>query len=235
MKKRLTFAERFIPGQANIRKHFKGSVGEYYKSLYGLMQGYFPKKDFKAEVTNKYALPDMASEPSQLEFLKFLIRCSGAKNVLEIGTFVGYSTMHFASALPEDGKVVTIERGEEFSKIAERNFKRNNLERKIDLIVGDAFEVIPTLKDKRFDFIFLDGNKERYADYFEMLFPLMSREKGIMAIDDVLFQGDVLNREISTDKGRGIKKFLEMVRKGEAYEKCFVPIGNGMLLVYQKR
>src|SRR5262249_48838956 len=126
-----------------------------------------PAQEFKLENTDKFTVEEMASNPVNLRFLQVMMRLAGVKRVLEIGAFIGVSAMYFAKALPPGGEVITIEKFDHFAAIARRNFAANGLAERITLIEGDAFEIIERLpKDKLFDMIFIDGNKERYLDYF---------------------------------------------------------------------
>ena len=175
----------------------------------------------------------MGSSPMQLNFLQSLIMLRGCKNILEIGTFVGSGTMYFANALPEDGKVTTIEKFDHFAEIARSNFRKNNFENKIRSICGDAAKEIKNLHGEKFDFVYIDGNKERYGDYFEMVDPLLE-SRGMIVVDDAFFNGDVLNNPPTTEKGKGVKSVLEKASVNDNYHKTMIPIGNGILLLIKK-
>jgi predicted O-methyltransferase YrrM len=154
--------------------------------------------------------------------------------VLEIGSFVGLSAMTLARAVGEQGHVTTIEKFPHFAAIARRNFQANALADRIDLLEGDACDVIASLPAERsFDLIFIDGNKERYADYFLALEPRLS-PRGLFVVDDVLFHGDALNPVCRTDKGRGTRAMLEQAARAKNYLRLLLPIGNGILLLLKR-
>ncbi len=139
--------------------------------------------------------------------------------------------MAFAQSLPENGKVITIEKFKNFADIARRNFKRNKLDEKIDLLEGDAFEILGKLKGReQFDFIFIDGNKEKYRHYMEVSIPLLS-PGGIIAVDDCFFHGDALNVSPITEKGKGSKEALNFSATLSGWIRIALPISNGILLL----
>src|SRR5438445_480702 len=127
-----------------------------------------PHEEFALEYSNQFTVEEMASNPVSLRFFQFLVRVSGARRVLEIGAFIGLSAMAFARALPDGGEVVTIEKFDRFAAIARRNFEKNGLADKIRLIVGDASDILASLRSvPLFDIVFIDGNKECYRAYME--------------------------------------------------------------------
>jgi predicted O-methyltransferase YrrM len=169
-----------------------------------------------------------------LRFFQFLARISGARRVLEIGSFVGVSAMCFARALPEDGEVVTIEKYDRFARIARRNFERNGLAAKIRLLQADALEALGDLpKHELFDIVFIDGNKERYREYMEQTVPLLG-PRGIMIVDDAFFHGDALNAVPATEKGRGVKAALDFAADLEMWLRVVLPMANGILLLARR-
>lgn len=190
-----------------------------------------PQDDFYIEQTDMFSIEEMASSPIVLHFMQWLIRSIGAKSVLEIGAFVGVSAMYFARALPADGKVVTIEKFEHFAEIARRNFVKNELSGKISLICADAGEALQeVVRESEFDFVFIDGNKEHYADYLDTVIDSV-RPGGIVVIDDALFHGDVLNDKFETEKGKGVRAAIDRAKTLPGWDRAFLPISNGILLL----
>ena len=178
-----------------------------------------------------FTIEQMASNAVALGFLTWLLKLTGAKRVLEIGAFVGVSAMYFADALPPDGRVVTIEKFDHFAGIARRNFAANGLADRIELVEGDAHEVLPTVADRGpFDFAFIDGNKERYADYFRLVEPMMS-DRSVIVVDDVFFHGDALSPTPLSEKGRGVRAFLELAASTANWNRAVLPLTNGMMLL----
>lgn len=193
-----------------------------------------PATAFKIEQTDMFTIEEMASSPVALNFLTWLLRLINAKRVLEVGSFVGVSAMHFATALPADGRVVTIEKFDHFAAIARRNFQANALADKIELIEGDALAVLPTLgASGPFDMAFIDGSKERYADYFRLIAPMMA-PRGIVIVDDAFFHGDAVNTKPKTEKGRGVRAFLDLAATCGDWHRAALPICNGMFLMYRR-
>jgi predicted O-methyltransferase YrrM len=190
-----------------------------------------PAEKFKLETTSMFTIEHMASSPVSLGIMQFLITALRAKRVLEIGAFIGVSALYFAEALPADGEVVTLEKFDHFAEIARKNFALNGFEKKIDLKLGDAHETLPKLpRDKLFDVVFIDGNKERYADYFRMAEPLV-RKGGVIVVDDSFFHGDAINAKPAGDKGKGVREMLDVAEKLTGWSRILLPVSNGMLLL----
>ncbi len=234
----LTFKDKVLPVQPEQRKCFDGDDLSLVTALYNATSLFselrLPAEDFDIEVSEKFSIPEMGSNPIQLRFLQSLVLMKRPQRILEIGTFIGVSAMYMAKVLPENGRIVTVEKYDHFARIARANFAKNGLADKVQLVEGDAFEELrePNL-DWRFDMIFLDGNKERYPEYFTLLDPLLALG-GLFVVDDVFFHGDVLNQEPKSDKGIGVRKFLEIVRTNQDYHKTILPIGNGIMLMVKR-
>jgi caffeoyl-CoA O-methyltransferase len=190
-----------------------------------------PAQKFKLETTSMFTIEHMASSPVSLGIMQWLIVALGAKRVLEIGAFIGVSALYFAEALPADGTVVTLEKFDHFAEIARKNFALNGYDKKIELKLGDAHEVLPTLpRDQLFDLVFIDGNKERYADYFHMTEPLV-RKGGVIVVDDSFFHGDAINASPRGDKGKGVRAMLDLAEGLGSWPRILLPVSNGILLL----
>jgi caffeoyl-CoA O-methyltransferase/O-methyltransferase len=229
------YFEKFLPTQQLLRNLFSGSDEDLIKQMYRLStetNGIFsPKQQFEIEESDQFSLVEMGSNPIQLCFLQFLVFLQQPQRVLEIGTFVGISTMFLARALAPGAMIDTIEKYDHFAGIARRNFQRNGLLDRIRLLEGDAFEILGSAREKsQYDFVFLDGNKERYGDYFLLLDPLV-RTGGLLVVDDVFFHGDTLQDPPTTEKGRGVYELLKIVRDARQYQRALLPVGNGLLLL----
>jgi predicted O-methyltransferase YrrM len=227
--------EKILPPQPVNNELFGSSGDAYYQQLFRTIiesSGIkLPTEEFDLELSDKVSIEEMASSPIGLRFLGMLVTLTGARRVFEIGTFIGLSAMVMAQAMPNDGEVVTIEKFDHFAQIARRNFARNKLDHKIRLLEGDAFELIGGMaKTEPFDIIFIDGNKERYAHYFQVMEPLL-RPGGLAIIDDSLFHGDVLNATPHTEKGAGVKSFLHVASELKDWRRLLVPISNGVMLM----
>jgi len=171
----------------------------------------------------------MSTPPLQLALLKFLIDLTRAKTYLEIGTFIGTTSMHVAEFM-KDGHVMTIEKFSEFASLARDNFKDNHLADRIKLLEGDAVELMKSLKNHSFDMIYIDGDKGKYLDL-----ALIAEQKlsphGLIIVDDVFFHGDVLNDHPKTAKGKGCKALLDHYKNTKKFSKYILPIHNGILLL----
>jgi caffeoyl-CoA O-methyltransferase len=231
------FSDKYLPDQREHTYYYRDEA-PYFAALYdaicrssGIVT---PDQEFKLEKTDKFTVEEMASNPVSLRFLQFLIQVSGVKRVLEIGAFIGVSAMYFAKALPPGGEVVTIEKFDHFAAIARRNFAANGLAERIKLLEGDAFDVIERLpRHEKFDLVFIDGNKERYRDYFVMTEPLLS-PKGIALVDDCFFHGDAVNRTPSNEKGAGTRAFLDYAATRNDYVRIALPLANGIMMMTRR-
>lgn len=236
MRPDVRYWDKMLPNQHEHANLYKGDAFE--KDLFECISRSSgigdPKNELKIEESDMFSVEEMASNPVAMHYLQFMIKLAGVKRVLEIGAFIGFSAMSFAKALPEDGEVVSIEKFDKFAAICRRNFEANGLTDKIKLHQGDAFEIIDSLpKDELFDLIFIDGNKERYNDYFMMTEPLLS-PNGIMLIDDCFYHGDVLNDTPSDAKGEGTKAFMDNAATCDNWHRIALPLSNGIFMMIRK-
>ncbi|MDC3349251.1 class I SAM-dependent methyltransferase, partial [Candidatus Pelagibacter sp.] len=132
----------------------------------------------------------MQVDPSQCHFLRLIIKISNIKNVLEIGTFTGLSALSISLALPEDGKLIALDKNEETNKVASSFFKKANQNHKIKTIIKPAIESLDELKNDKFDMVFIDADKMNYREYYEKSLKLINRG-GLIIIDNVLWHGEV--------------------------------------------
>lgn len=235
-KQVVEFWDKMLPDQHEHNYHYSGD--NFAKALYEVISKSSgipnPHETFKLQHTDMFTVEEMASNPVSMRFFEFLIAVSGIKRVLEIGAFIGVSTMNFARSVPDDGQVVSIEKFDHFAAIARKNFELNGLSHKINLHEGDAFEVIDRLpQEEKFDLIFVDGNKERYKDYVLMTEHLLS-SGGIMVVDDCFFHGDVANNEPVNEKGEGTKAFMDWAATQEGWLRIALPLANGIYLMVRK-
>jgi caffeoyl-CoA O-methyltransferase len=137
------------------------------------------------------ASPQMLTGPVEGRFLELLVAASGARRVLEIGTFTGFASLSMARALPPDGRIDTLDIEPRHAEVAQRYFDRSPDGDKITLHLGPALETIDGLEGE-FDLVFIDADKENYDAYFEAVLPRLS-ERGLIAIDNTLWSGRVLD------------------------------------------
>ena len=171
----------------------------------------------------------MQVDPSQCYFFHLIIKISNIKNVLEIGTFTGLSALSISLALPDDGKLVALDKNEETNKIATSFFKKAKQDHKIKTIIKPALESLEELKNNKFDMIFIDADKMNYKEYYERSLKLINKN-GLIIIDNVLWHGEVAD-ENNLDKDTvSIRKFNEYVSNDKRVEQIIIPLGDGMTI-----
>ena len=236
MRPEVQFWDKILPDQPEHAHLYRGHafMRDLFETVCRSSGIRDPHDEFRLEQSDMFTVEEMASNPIAMRFLQFLIHVAGVRRVLEIGAFVGLSTMSFAKALPADGKVVSIEKFDKFAAIARRNFELNGLSSKIDLFQGDAFELIDRLpRDQPFDLIFIDGNKERYKDYLIKTEPLLGK-CGIMIVDDCFYHGDVLNAQPSDAKGVGTKACMDYLAGSSDWLRIALPLSNGLFMMTRR-
>ena len=169
----------------------------------------------------------MQVDPTQCHFLHLMIKISNIKNVLEIGTFTGLSALDISLALPEDGKLIALDKNEETNKIALSFFKKASQEHKIETIIKPALETLEELKNKKFDMIFIDADKMNYKQYYEKSLGLIN-QGGLIIIDNVLWHGEVADEKINDKFTLNIREFNEFVSNDKRVEQVIIPLGDGM-------
>ena len=169
----------------------------------------------------------MQIDPTQCHFLHLIIKISNIKNVLEIGTFTGLSALSISLALPEDGKLVVLDKNEETSKIAQNFFKKANQNHKITTIIKPAFESLNDIKNQKFDMVFIDADKMNYKKYYEKSLGLIN-QGGLIIIDNVLWHGEVADVKYSDKYTINIREFNQFVSEDKRVEQVIIPLGDGM-------
>ena len=164
---------------------------------------------------------------SQCHFLHLIIKTSNIKNVLEIGTFTGLSALSIALALPDDGKLVALDKDEGTNKIALDFFKKANQDNKIQTIVKPALDSLEELKNNKFDMVFIDADKMNYKEYYERSLNLMDKG-GLIIVDNVLWHGEVADDDNLDKYTINIRDFNTYVANDKRVEQIIVPLGDGM-------
>lgn len=181
----------------------------------------------------KMAMPQMLSGHMQGLMLKFFSKMIRPKNVLEIGTFTGYSAICLAQGLQEDGMLHTIDVNEEFKEIILRYVKEAGLEEKIILHIGDAVNIIPRLEET-FDIVFIDADKENYSVYYDLVFPKV-KQGGYIIADNVLWSGKVLNSAMKMDnETKALYEYTRKVHSDSRVEKMLLPLRDGLMIARKK-
>lgn len=174
----------------------------------------------------------MVVGPLEGAFLKMMVQLVGAKRVLEIGTFTGYSALCLAEALPADGTVVTCEVDEESAALARRYFARAPCGKKIEVRMGPALETMRTLSGP-FDVIFIDADKTNYLNYYRRALDLLS-PNGVILIDNVLWSGEVLKQPPPDERTAAIQELNRAVARDSRVKAVLVTIRDGVLVVRRR-
>ncbi|MDO5664008.1 MAG: O-methyltransferase [Bacteroidia bacterium] len=191
-------------------------------------------KKIDREVHVKLLHPNMISGHLQGRLLKMLTQMIRPKRVLEIGTFIGYSTLCFAEGLDGNGEVHTIEIDDELEDYIRSNFAQSEFGDKIKLYIGDALEIIPNFEDESFEFAFIDADKELYWKYLEMILPKISKG-GFILVDNTLWYGKVIEKVESNDWAtQAIVEFNRKLANDDRVEKVILPIRDGITLIRKK-
>jgi len=169
----------------------------------------------------------MQVDPSQCHFLHLIIKISNIKNVLEIGTFTGLSALSILLALPDDGKLIALDKNEETNKVALNFFKKANQDHKIETKIKPALESLNELKNTKFDMVFIDADKMNYKEYYERSLKLVDKG-GLIIIDNVLWHGEVTDEDNLDKYTVNIREFNAYVSKDKRVEQIIVPLGDGM-------
>jgi caffeoyl-CoA O-methyltransferase len=235
MKKNIfNYENQILPSQEFLTINYKGKKKDYFKKLYNVLEKSQNLKNinkkYKLKSSKIVSIREMSSPPQSLNLLKTITDLSKSKTVLEIGTFLGISAMAFAS-VNKNIKVTTIEKFDEFYKIAKLNIANNGFSKKINVINSDAMKALKTLK-KKYDLIFIDGNKENYLAYLKSVIKNNTKHGSIIIVDNILFHGDVLNPKPTTEKGKGAKNVLDFVKDSKLFSSTLLlPMYDGSLIL----
>ncbi len=174
--------------------------------------------------------PQMQVDVIEGRFLKTLVRLTGARAILEVGMFTGYSALMMAEGLPEDGSLITCEIDPKAEAIARRYFAESPDKHKITIRMGPALETIKTLTGP-LDLVFIDADKPNYSKYYEACLPLV-KPGGLIVADNVLWSGKVLNPERADDYA--IVAFNDLVQNDRRVENVCLTVRDGMMLAWKR-
>ena len=175
--------------------------------------------------------PSMLTGRVEGRFLQFVVQLSGAKRIVDIGTFTGYSAVAMAEVLPEGGQILTIEHNPEHARIAQRFIDRSPVGYKITLCLGEALEILRTLPDASTDLVFIDADKQNYSAYYREAMRIL-RNGGLILADNALWYGRVFAPK--DDDSRAMADFNELVRADNRAEKLFLTIRDGIYLIRKR-
>lgn len=175
----------------------------------------------------------METSPEQGQFLHLLAHATGARKTLEIGVFRGYSSTWVAMALPADGKIIACDNSEEYTARARQTWREAGVEQKIELRLAPALETLDALiasgESGTFDLAYIDADKENYPNYYERCLRLL-RKGGLIAVDNVLWEGSVLDSSDRSVDTEAIRVFNRKLHADDRIALSIVPIGDGLTL-----
>lgn len=175
-------------------------------------------------------------QPEVAQLMKVILRMKKPKRILEIGTAIGYSALLMAETLKGDCSITTIERREDMVELAQDFISRSPYEDKIEIIRGDALEVLYQL-DEKYDLIFMDAAKGQYIEFFNRSMDLLN-PGGIIIADNVLFRGMVATDELVIRRKitivKRLRRFLSYINEVEGFVSATIPIGDGVALIYRE-
>lgn len=186
--------------------------------------------------TDRLPMSQMQIGADQGALMQLLVRLMGARRCIEIGTFTGYSALSVAMALPPGGKIVCCDISEEWTAIARRYWKMARVEKKIDLRLAPALRTLDSLLSKeknKFDFAFIDADKANYQNYFERCLKLV-RKGGVIALDNTLWGGQVLNPAAQDEDTRAIQAFNRKLHDDRRVEVALLTVGDGLTLALKR-
>lgn len=176
--------------------------------------------------------PGMMSGLVEARLLEALIVVGGARNVLEVGTFTGVGALSMAAAMPEDGRVTTLEVDADTAAVARRHIDASPYGNRIELIVGDALETLARLEGP-FDLVYIDAWKSDYPAYYEAALPKLA-QRGVLVADNLLRGGAALDATATDDGTVGIREFARTVQRDDRVHNVLLTIGDGVMLVWRR-
>lgn len=199
-----------------------------------------PEPEYLVRLREETARDPMARMQITVEqglFMGMLARVLGARRALEVGVFTGYSSISVAQALPQDGELIACDVSEHWTSIARRYWKEAGVDHKIKLHLRPAVETLDQLlregQEESFDFAFIDADKENYDNYYERCLRLV-RRGGIIAVDNVLWHGRVIDMTVNDPETLAIRAFNAKLRGDGRVDQMLLPIGDGVTLARKK-
>jgi caffeoyl-CoA O-methyltransferase len=189
-------------------------------------------EDLYRQTHIRFVNPNMVTGHLQGKFLEFISLMIRPYNILEIGTFTGYSAICLAKGLLPGGKLVTIELNDELTAFARSYFQKSGMESKITQLTGRAQDIIPSL-DQQFDLIYIDGDKREYTEYYRLAAGKLKPEGFILA-DNVIWGGKAIEEDTTDPQASGIISFNEMIRKDKTIETVTIPLRDGVMMIRKK-
>ena len=189
-------------------------------------------EDLYRQTHIRFVNPNMATGHLQGKFLEFISNMIIPANILEIGTFTGYSAICLARGLKPGGKLITIEINDELTGFASSYFRLAGVESKVFQMTGRAQEIIPSL-DQMFDLVYIDGDKREYTEYYNLVIDKV-KPGGFILADNVIWGGKALDRGTTDPQSKGIISFNEMIKNDTTIEKVTIPLRDGLMMIWKK-
>ncbi len=189
-------------------------------------------EDLYRQTHIRFVNPNRTSGHLQGKFLEMISKMINPENILEIGTFTGYSAICLAKGLKAGGKLITIEINDELNSFAHTYFWKTGLESCIDQKTGSALKIIPGL-NTMFDLVFIDGDKREYCDYYKLIIDKV-RPGGFILADNVLWGGKAIENDTADPQTRGVIEFNEMIINQKNIEIVMLPLRDGLTLIRKK-
>lgn len=236
MRTDLKNADKLVPSHPTMRQDFRGGDAEFWQRLESVTNSVLPitsvHDKWRIRLKPGVSYETFGSDLPTLYHLQLLVQLMGCRRVLEVGTYVGVSTLFLAEAVGPGGLVTTVEIGAEFAALARENIEANGMAQRVQLINNDIMIVLPGLTPEAYDLIFLDGSKQDYGVMLPSLIDVLA-PGGLLFVDNIFFHGDVLNAEPTTEKGRGVRDLLKAVN-ALSHAKVVLPCGDGHLMVLKR-
>ena len=188
-----------------------------------------------AATRGRMSAPQMLSGHVEGRLLETLVFTTGARSVLEFGTYSGYAALAMAAALPPGGRLVTLELDPERAEVARRHFSEHPAGERIELRLGSALESVRELGDERFDLVFIDADKPSYLDYYEASLERLS-ERGLIVVDNTLWSGDVVpeRQPEPNESTRALREFNDFVASDRRVVCVILTVRDGVTLIRRR-
>ncbi len=206
---------------------------ELYRYLLSVSLNEHPILRKLREETASHPQANMQIAPEQGQFMGLLVKLMGARRILEIGTFTGYSSLCMAMALPVHGRITTCDISEEWTNIAQRYWDEAGVDNRVELHLGPALDTIDKLlaegQERKFDLVFIDADKENYVGYYEYSLKLL-RPGGLVLVDNVLWSGKVIEAEMQDKDTVAIRSFNDYLKNDDRITLSMIPLADGLTL-----
>ena len=189
------------------------------------------QKDILAHNKTLGDIQRMQISEIQGHFLQLIIKINNVKNCLEIGTFTGFSAFTMALALPDGGKITTLDHDKKIVSVAKKFFKKGDLENLIETVISPAIETLKKFlqEGKKFDLIFIDADKGNYKNYYELCLNLINK-KALIIFDNVLWHGEVFKKNVTDEQTNVMREFNMHIKHDGRVEKVILPLGDGLTI-----